>query len=662
MRIFAALIVLLVALPAPAAAQAQPIVPPDFPAFLAREELAAAGETAGAVRVVRFVQVSDAHILDDDAPYPLRQEPLDRPGPPFDGAQRPQEEYTDEVLDAVIQAINARHAEDAMDFVINTGDNIDNELENELMRFIDNWEGTVTTSGPLTGLPCLPDGQSADPDDTSQDVVEQCASLPEALAANLTGLAPGLPWLSAFGNHDGLIQGNVPVEPGFNDIAAAFGRHFLSQPEYVAMHFTGGASCLAGEPAGGPKDDLGHGYGLAGERLCDGNPDNDGYYAFSLRGVRFVVLDTVNDDFVAGNSGLADLFQPQEALGYDLLGGYAEGSVDPAQFDWLLGEIEDHRSELVMVFSHHTVNSMFTDSAANPCDPGGAGCLADLLQEAGYKTGPEIISALSGYPNVVAWLGGHTHQHRIQPKQVAGAPSPGFWNVETSSLIDAPQEARVVELWVAADGAKGFLLLKDFGHDFAVSQGLAEGDPQKHPDAPGTEVDRDTLLWFDIPGEISLVPMEGPARHLRLRLVATAEDAEGYQGMAGQNVTLVVEATEMGGPLDGVPVEGLVVRVEGPFACPSADGRLPLLFGSVELSPGANGTYTGNLTLPGCTHYLTVRANDPLGRFAETTELVSLRIRPAAGEGGGKGSPGLALPVLVAAVAAALAVARRQKR
>ena len=81
------------------AAQYQPIEGGDFGDLEAREDLEAAGATEGARRVVRFVQVSDAHIIDDDAPAPMRVEALDDYITAFStSAQRPQDEYTDEIL------------------------------------------------------------------------------------------------------------------------------------------------------------------------------------------------------------------------------------------------------------------------------------------------------------------------------------------------------------------------------------------------------------------------------------------------------------------------------------------------------------------------------------------------------------------------------------
>lgn len=471
---------------------------PAGAALTERTDLAAAGDLAGAQRVLRFVQVSDAHILDDDAPYPLRQEPLD----PFitafsTSAQRPQDEYTDEVLESTVRAINDLHAQDPFHFVINTGDNIDNDLENELMRFIDLWDGTSTTTGPVSGLPCAPDGASTSVEDTQHDVTDQCTSLPEALLANRTALALGLPWYSAFGNHDTLIQGNVNIYPSFQEIAASSGRYLLTQQEYVGMHAEGDACRNARL-----DNDFAHGYGFAAERLCDEDLDNDGYYAFRRNGVLVVVLDTLNDDFVTGNALLNGAFNPQSIAGSDVIGGYAEGAIDPVQLAWLRDQIAANPRELVVLFSHHTINSMFTNLGDGPCAPG-LGCLADLLQAAGYGTGGQLSQELAEQANVAAWFGGHTHRHRIQAKDGAAG---GFWNVESSSLIDHPQQARVVELWVTADGQKGFWALRSFGHDFQPSKDLEATDPQRDVAAAGEAIDQDVRLWFDVPPGVLLRP------------------------------------------------------------------------------------------------------------------------------------------------------------
>lgn len=649
----AALAVALVLAPLLAVAQVQPDSPPDAASYAVREELAEKGNLTGSLRVLRFVQVSDAHILDDDAPYPLRQEPLDRFGAPFTAAQRPQEEYTDEVLDSIVQAINAIHSQDALQFVMNTGDNIDNDLENELMRFIDLFDGTTTLAGPVSGFLCLPDGQSTSVTDTAHDVADACTSLGEALAASHAGLATGLPWYSAFGNHDALIQGNANIEPSFQEIAASMGRRLLPQTEYVAMHFPDADSCTA-VAAGTPADDFGHGYGFAGDRLCDADPDNDGYYSFAVGGVHFIVLDTVNDDFVNGNGNLAGQFNPETMTGSDVIGGYAEGAIDPDQAAWLVQEIDANPDKLIVIFSHHTVNSMFSSLAEGYCN--GSQCLDDLLHESGYKTGPQLVEELSAHPNVVGWIGGHTHRHRIQPKTAGDG---GFWNIESASLIDWPQEARVVELWITADGAKGFWLLRDFGHTFQLSKDLEATDPQREPSGEGAAIDQEAILWFDIPAGVTTTPQPVQDRQLSIRLANATPEAS-----VGRPAEVRVHIADSA---NGAGVDGLNVSVEIFHSTPACNGAsfadaVRDFANPPELTGQGNGTYNTSFNpVDGTTHYLTVTVAEE-APYAGKAQLLSLDVT-----GGevttcpkGKGAPALAFPLAALVVFAAVAVLRRR--
>ena len=206
-----------------------------------------------------------------------------------------------------------------------------------------------------------------------------------------TGL--GLPWYSVFGNHDGLVQGNVAnndlfalaavgcVKPtrlserGLTEIRGlltggltleersrvvqilsrdlvevVFGpqitrgrwtpvlrdaqRKLLSRAEYLQEHFR-----TRGLPSG-------HGYGPADA------PRGIGYYAFTPKpGVRFVVLDTVAD---SGD----------------------QGNVDRTQFLWLDAELSaaEARREVVVVFGHHPIASM--TNAAPDVHLGSGSCSA----------------------------------------------------------------------------------------------------------------------------------------------------------------------------------------------------------------------------------------------------------------------------------------------
>ena len=261
-----------------------------------------------------------------------------------------------------------------------------------------------------------------------------------------------MPWLSVFGNHDGLVQGNVPTNPLVAQLATGpakiidlppgtdiiqlaqwlqsgdprglqtlfagpvrlvtpdANRRPLTRTETIAEHFH-----TAGTP---------HGHGYSAWNLATGNA----YYTVDRGLVRGIVLDTVNP-----------------------FGG-SEGSIDATQLAWLTAQLKagsrhyldesghvvrgGHHDRLFVIYSHHTIDSM--DNAAG----------------VGRVLGPAVRDLLLRFPNVVLWVNGHTHRNTVKPySRAAGSPAPGgFWEVNTAAHIDWPQQARTIELVDNRDG------------------------------------------------------------------------------------------------------------------------------------------------------------------------------------------------------------------
>ncbi|MGF7236297.1 MAG: TIGR03767 family metallophosphoesterase, partial [Frankia sp.] len=174
---------------------------------------------------------------------------------------------------------------------------------------------------------------------------------------------------------------------------------------------------------------VGHGYSRS--NLNDGTT----FYPFDMTAgglVRGIVLDTVNQH-----------------------GGW-QGCLDRAQFQWLERTLRagSTRSlgpdgavvagvgpdQLFVLFSHHPLVSLVNDRAP-------AGGERPVLAA-------ELRELLLRYPNVVAWVNGHTHRHTVTPHgRPPDSPIPGgFWEVTTASHIDWPQQSRIIELVDNADG------------------------------------------------------------------------------------------------------------------------------------------------------------------------------------------------------------------
>lgn len=457
------------------------------------------GATAGASRattrkaVTAFVQHTDIHVL--DAQSPARVEFLDRYSDeptqqaPFDAAWRPQEPLTLHIADAVIRGVRAVSKGPVtglpFDFTVCTGDNTDNTQYNETRWFVDlldggvlradsgdtaRWEGVQDQDALTYDVHYWhPDGTPAGKTDDHGHRLygfPSVTGLLDAARKPFRAAGAGTPWYCVFGNHDPLLQGNAPafydaggteVPTGFATVAtgpvkvvglpaglspadaqrglveqdplvlnallagpartvtADPDRRPLSKREYMAEMF---------ETAGTPV-----GHGFARDNVTTGQ----GYYAFD-RGahLRCIVLDTVNP------------------------GGYADGSIDRAQYDWLEQELEANAQtgRLVAVFSHHSSFSMENPVLA----PG---------ETEPRVFGAEVVALLLRFPHVVLWVNGHTHRNDVRAHPGAGG---GFWEVNTAAHVDFPHQSRIVEIADNLDGTLSiFCTLVDAAAPLSVS-------------------------------------------------------------------------------------------------------------------------------------------------------------------------------------------------
>jgi hypothetical protein len=86
---------------------------------------------------------------------------------------------------------------------------------------------------------------------------------------------------------------------------------------------------------------------------------------------------------------------------------------------------------------------------------------------------PQLLEELHRHPNLLLWIAGHRHLNVIKafpsPDPV-NAPERGFWQVETSSLRDFPQQVRTFEIQLNDDLTVSILAVN-------VDPAVAEGTP-----------------------------------------------------------------------------------------------------------------------------------------------------------------------------------------
>jgi hypothetical protein len=212
-------------------------------------------------------------------------------------------------------------------------------------------------------------------------------------------------------------------------------------------------------------------HGFATSNVDDGLA----YYVRDDGDVRFITLDTVCD------------------------AGGADGSIDTAQLHWLERRLEEsqssftardgtrthttHRDRYVVILSHHGY-----DTLSNP---------------RGEQQAGELLELLLRFENVVLWLNGHIHMNRITPRPAAGR-SHGFWEVTTSSLVDWPCQARLVEIYRTDSGhlAIGCTMIDHDGEGLAgLHRELAANVPFNGFDSvrPGDVDDRNTICLLPAP-------------------------------------------------------------------------------------------------------------------------------------------------------------------
>ena len=101
------------------------------------------------------------------------------------------------------------------------------------------------------------------------------------------------------------------------------------------------------------------------------------------------------------------------------------------QFTWLKEQVFANPNRYIAISSHHPVHTIINGFTTEP--------ETRIL-------GEEIKNFLISQPNVIAWLCGHNHRNKVE--YFGPNPESGFWQIETASLIDWPQQGRVIEIFL----------------------------------------------------------------------------------------------------------------------------------------------------------------------------------------------------------------------
>ncbi|WCC79253.1 TIGR03767 family metallophosphoesterase [Cutibacterium equinum] len=416
-----------------------------------------------------LIQLTDLHVTDVQSP--MRVEFLH---PLAGSAFRPQEALGPLATASLVRRVNSLQGGPAtgraFDALVSTGDNTDNHEHVELDWYLtllsggtiipntgahDHWESVQTFGDPLFYNP-----ESHHSDKYKRVGFPQVDGYFRRVMAPVSSPGVKVPWYAVFGNHDDSVQGTLPSDwelleamytsdrkiTGFasdkdakaflraaqgdgpielsnssvsltRQVTADERREPFTPFEFIKAHLDDGIN------GSGP-----HGHGFSEDNL---NSDR-GYYTFQIaEGVTGISMDSTNR------------------------AGYTNGSIDDRQWQWLksvlragssvyyddLGVRQQHdvSDTMFVLFSHHDSKTM--NNAVLPGDGTGIRHL-----------GPELVSLLSHYPNVIAWVNGHVHANNITAHKHLLDPRRSWWEINTASHVDFPQMARIIEIADNHDG------------------------------------------------------------------------------------------------------------------------------------------------------------------------------------------------------------------
>jgi len=377
-----------------------------------------------------FVAIGDPEIT--DAQSPARVEMLDRYGAPFTAAFRPQETLTGQVLAASLATVDALHPS----AVVFTGDMINNDQQNELDEFLRIMRGGRVN--PDSGGPGYQGVQAAsDPDPyyyrPAVDPPRHPGLLQEAVQP-FTSPGVHVPWYPVVGDHDLLVEGNLPATSVTNAIAT--GSRKLVTLDRAALQIVHTQRIK-------PR--------VIEELLANGLPGTWMHVTPDPRRRELAPADVIarlrRASGVGGSGPLLDYSFP---IGRDLVGialdtvsrsGGADGVVRASQVSWLHAQLRAAGRRSVMVFSHCALTSCTGGAAA--------------------------LSLLDADRHVVALVSGGSHRNAIAPRRT---PAGGYWRISTSSLLDYPEQTRAFRLERTANGG---LVLQTWMLDPSPSNKLA---------------------------------------------------------------------------------------------------------------------------------------------------------------------------------------------
>jgi metallophosphoesterase (TIGR03768 family) len=392
--------------------------------------------------LLRFFTITDIHITDKESPAQAIF------FAPYAGANgiscySPLMLYTTQVLDATVKTINDLHTQNPFDLGLALGDMANCAQYNELRWFIDVMDGQTIT--PSSGT------QKAGTNNHYQD------------AYKAVGLNSSIPWYATIGNHDHFWLGSKPINAKiqkamigdsilqlgniFTDTAAMSKNDFSTgtidgSTQYGTVIGSGVVATMGPIPTVSPdanRHSLSVSDWVKEFSTTTSNPSGHGFKGSDVLGacysfvpksnvpLKIIVLDDTQDATEA----------PFEE------GIYGHGELTADRYNWLMAELQ----------AGQAANQLMIISAHVPIGVSAPNTPMDWKPAPGYATEKDLIAQLRSFPNLILWVAGHRHLNNVTafPSIDPIHPENSFWEVETKSLREFPEQFRTFDITVNSD-------------------------------------------------------------------------------------------------------------------------------------------------------------------------------------------------------------------